>query len=645
MASTSKILVTAAAASLALTQTAAADPKPKGNPYVAGDMHNHNTCADGSVSAKYSVDRSVASGVAASGGQNFDLDWFTLGNHGGSGNRDCRFSDNSANLPGDTTHTWDQTLGQTIDGVTVTSLKGTPNGNNMWRWQSIEEVEYPMIVGRTHMYRKVLVEGLEWVTPGHEHTDVAVLSGQTPAGYNSGNASKMAEFEFRFDRSDTDAIGPVDANNQQVWTGKDNVNNSGDAGHAKALAGLKWLQANHPRDSYAIPTHTERQGPFSSTGNKGFNIESFRDFNNAAPTVAFGIESPGHMAQGGLNGGSGSYGSGAVGGGTYGMAGVYTAKVGGLWDGMLGEGRNFFNFVSSDWHERGVYGARDASTSSDFMPGEYTKLYVPNTDNFSSQSIIDGMRSGNSYSVNGDIIGPDMVFRAKAPRDGGWKTMGETMVVRPGDKIQVEMEMTVPARNNSPYSFNNPLLAQAGISQPLNKPSLDHVDLITGQITGPIDPTNPLYKGPQPNAAGVAGAAIVYNTTTAISQQFSATQMHSEKQKDGSTRLRFTTTFVAGNTPFYIRARGTNIPPATPNVTDSAGNPLLDSNNAKVDCSDAACPAHMEAVNGVKKVTHDVQAYSNLWFYANPIFVRPEGSPKLLVEKNAELAQNLASKN
>lgn len=576
MASTSKILVTAAAASLALTQTAAADPKPKGNPYVAGDMHNHNTCADGSVSAKYSVDRSVASGVAASGGQNFDLDWFTLGNHGGSGNRDCRFSDNSANLPGDTTHTWDQTLGQTIDGVTVTSLKGTPNGNNMWRWQSIEEVEYRMIVGRTHMYRKVLVEGLEWVTPGHEHTDVAVLSGQTPAGYNSGNASKMAEFEFRFDRSDTDAIGPVDANNQQVWTGKDNVNNSGDAGHAKALAGLKWLQANHPRDSYAIPTHTERQGPYSSTGNKGFNIESFRDFNNAAPTVAFGIESPGHLAQGGLNGGSGSYGSGAVGGGTYGMAGVYTAKVGGLWDGMLGEGRNFFNFVSSDWHERGVYGARDASTSSDFMPGEYTKLYVPNTDNFSSQSIIDGMRSGNSYSVNGDIIGPDMVFRAKAPRDGGWKTMGETMVVRPGDKIQVEMEMTVPARNNSPYSFNNPLLAQVGISQPLNKPSLDHVDLITGQITGPIDPTNPLYKGPQPNAAGVAGAAIVYNTTTAISQQFSATQMHSEKQKDGSTRLRFTTTFVAGNTPFYIRARGTNIPPATPNVTDSAGNALLD---------------------------------------------------------------------
>ena len=58
-------------------------------------------------------------------------------------------------------------------------------------------------------------------------------------------------------------------------------------------------------------------------------------------------------------------------------------------------------------------------------------------------------------------------------------------------------------------------------------------------------------------------------------------------------------------------------------------------------CTDPACPAHLQVVNGVKKVTFDVQAYSNVWFYANPIFVRPEGTPKLLVEKNAELAEKL----
>jgi hypothetical protein len=640
------ILLTAASASLALTQSAAAEDwgrgERRGNPYVAGDMHNHNTCTDGSVAAGYTIDRAVGRGTASAGGNNFDLDWFTLGNHGGSGNRDCRFSDTSANLPNQTTTTWSQTLGQTIDGITISSLKGSSNGTGtgaqMWRWQSIREIEYPIIVNRTATYDKVLIEGLEWIAPGHEHVDVAVITGQHPRK-GTGNADKMAEFEYRFDRADTDAIGPViDAGGNQLWPGKDNINNSGTAGHQKALSGIKWLQANYPLQSYVIPTHTERQGPFNPTASKGYNIEHFRDFNNAGPTVAFGIESPGHFAEGGATGGSGSYLAGAVGGGTYGMSGIYTAKVGGLWDGLLGEGRNFFIFVSSDWHSRGAGGARDSFTTADFIPGEYTKLYVPNAGRFSSQSVVDGMRSGNSYSVNADIIGPDLVFRAKAQGDD-WKTMGETLVVRPGDKVTVEMELTVPAENNSPYSFDNPLLLPVGIKQPLNKPSLDHVDLITGKITGVIAPDASGYA--VANAAGTAGAAIVYNSSAKTVQQVLAKQMHRDRRDDGAVRLRFTTTFTAGTTPFYIRARGTNIPNGTPNVSDTDGNPLLDANNAQVSCTDPACPTHLEAVNGVKKVTHDVQAYSNVWFYANPIFVRPERSPKLLVETNAELARRL----
>ncbi|MDU6378087.1 MAG: hypothetical protein E6575_29045, partial [Bradyrhizobium sp.] len=365
--------------------------------------------------------------------------------------------------------------------------------------------------------------------------------------------------------------------------------------------GITWLQANHPLQSYAIPTHTERQGPFNPSGTAGYNIEHFRDFNNAGPTVAFGIEAPGHMAEGGINGGSGSYTANAVGGGTYGMHGVYTAKVGGLWDGLLGEGRNVFVFQSSDWHSRGVYGARDASTTADFIPGEYTRLYVPNEKHFTQQSIIDGMRSGNSYSVNAQIIGSDMVFRARGEWDDEWKTMGETLRVWPGEKIVLEMEMTVPVANNSPYSFNNPLLLPVGIKQPLNKPYLDHVDLITGDVTGPIAPGAAGYA--VANAAGVAGAAIVYNASAKIAKQIQATKMKSYKLKDGSVRLSFTTSFVASEKPFYIRARGTNIPPATPNVSDSAGNPLLDLNNVNVSCTDAACPSHLGTVNGVKRVT------------------------------------------
>lgn len=631
-------LLTATTVSLGLVGTAMAD-----NPYVAGDMHNHNTCTDGSVSVGYAIDRSVGTGAAAAGGDNFNLDWFTLGNHGGSGNRDCRFADSSANIPGETTTLWTQTFGQSIQGIVVNSLLGTPNGGSMWRWQNIQQVEYPIVANRGGLYtKKVLVEGLEWIVPGHEHTDVAILAGQaTRAG--AGNADAMAEFEFRFDRADNDLIGPVDGSNNPIWTGKDTVNNSGAAGHGKAVAGIQWLQTKYPLQSYAIPTHSERHGPFNPNSNGGgYNIEHFRDFNNAGPTVAFGIESPGHFAQGSLTGGSGSYESNATGGGTYGMGGVYTAKVGGLWDGLLGEGRNVFVFASSDWHNRGFFGARDSASTSDFIPGEYTKLYVPNADRLKPQSIINGMRHGRSYSVNGDLIGPNLVFRARAG-GGAWKTMGQTLVVRPGETITVEMAMSVPASNNSPYSFNNPLLAQVGIKQPLNKPSLDHVDLITGDITGVIAPGAPGYA--VPNAGGVAGAAIVYNPSTKIAQQVSTSSMNAKQDDDGAIRYRFTTTFTAGATPMYIRARGTNIPVGTPNVTDTAGNPLIDVSNAQVSCIDPACPAHLGAVSGVKKVTYDVQAYSNLWFYANPIFVRPAGTPQLLVEQNRALAAKLGDED
>jgi hypothetical protein len=222
----------------------------------------------------------------------------------------------------------------------------------------------------------------------------------------------------------------------------------------------------------------------------------------------------------------------------------------------------------------------------------------------------------------------------------GWVTMGQTLVASPGDDIEVQMVMTVPAQNNSPYSFNNPLLTQVGQSQPLNKPSVDHVDLITGDITGVVDPSSPSYA--VPNAAGVAGAAIVYNPSAKIAKQIQAGNMQVVHNADGSTQLAFKTTFKMGSTPFYIRSRGTNIPVGTPNVTDSAGNPLIDTQGSSVNCLDAACPAHMQVVGGNKKVSNDVYGWSNLWFYANPIFVRPDGSPKLLVETNAQLARQLA---
>ena len=646
-------LTAAATVVLGLASTTA-----QANPYIAGDMHNHNTCTDGSVSVGYSIDRAVGTGTSATGGNNFGLDWFTLGNHGGSGNRDCRFSDPSydpnntlgsaengtATNPDGTPRAtlWTDTFGQTIQGTTVNALLGTPNGNNMWRWQNIEQVEYPILASRVPEYKKPIIEGLEWIVPGHEHADVAILNGQIGKPGTT-NANAMAEFEFRFDRSDNDAVGQLNRAGNQLWTGKDNVDNTGTAGHLKAVQGISWLQDHYPLTSYAIPTHSERKGAFDPANSLGYNIEHFRDFNNAGPTVAFGIESPGHMAQGTINGGSGSYESNAVGGDTYGMAGIYTAKVGGLWDGLLGEGRNVFVFASSDWHNRGVFPASALSTSSDFQPGEMTRLYVPHVAGNAAQSVIDGMRSGNVYYANGGLIGPNLSITAQVGTEPP-VTMGQTLVAKPGSTITYTMVLNLPSSNNSPYSFNNPLLLQDGIKQKLNQPVLDHVDIITGQITGLIGPGEPGYA--VPNAGGVAGAAIVYNPSTKIAKQLRRKSAQDVKiNADGSITLTFKTTFVATGKPFYIRARGTNIPVATPNVTDSSGNPLISMDNAKVPCTDPACPAHLDVVNGVKMVTYDVQAYSNLWFYANPIFVRPPSYPMLQVEKNALLAAQIKARS
>jgi len=409
------LLLSGAAITLGLVAPAAAQnwvpPKPfaRNTPYVGGDMHNHTTCSDGSVSTSYLLDRTLGSGTN-NGVPNFNIDWFTHGNHGGSGNRDCRFSDTSANLPGNTTTYWTDTLGQTIQGITIPSLLGDvpnppPARASMYRWQSIRDVEYPIIIAKSQQYKKVALEGLETIVPGHEHSDTAVLNGQFPTS-GAGNASGMAEFEFRFDRADADTRGPVDGTGSAVWTGK-SFANSGTAGHGKAVQSVQWLQANAPLTSYYVPTHTERAGAFNPAGSAGYNIEHFRDFNNAGPTVAFGLESPGHAADA-----SHSYGTGALGGSTFGGSGIYTAKIGGLWDGMLGEGRNFFIFQSSDWHNRGVFGSRDRASTADFFPGEYSHLYVPNQSALRAQSIVDGMRSGNSYSTSGDVIGNDFTFRA-----------------------------------------------------------------------------------------------------------------------------------------------------------------------------------------------------------------------------------------
>ncbi|HUG72455.1 MAG TPA: hypothetical protein VMK82_03420, partial [Steroidobacteraceae bacterium] len=76
----------------------------------------------------------------------------------------------------------------------------------------------------------------------------------------------------------------------------------------------------------------------------------------------------------------------------------------------------------------------------------------------------------------------------------------------------------------------------------------------------------------------------------------------------------------------YLRLRGTNLPAGVPNDTDSQGNPLLDSLSNNIVCADAACPDHLPEVPGGRRLDRDVEAWSELWFYSNPVFIEVTGS-------------------
>ena len=82
-----------------------------------------------------------------------------------------------------------------------------------------------------------------------------------------------------------------------------------------------------------------------------------------------------------------------------------------MWDALLGEGRNWWFFASSDWHNRGSFGPDDRRTTQDFYPGEYQRDYVMvatvtdtterDEDVLTPQEIVDGLRSGNSLAAAG----------------------------------------------------------------------------------------------------------------------------------------------------------------------------------------------------------------------------------------------------
>jgi hypothetical protein len=591
--------------------------------YLAGDLHNHTPFSDGTPSVPLLVAKSMQ-----------NLDWFAQSGHGGAFNRDGRYSDpdydGSASGEG-------KFLDETVGAAAFKGDDaGTSGGHkNMWRWQSIQSYLYPITWANSMYYQKPILASLEWQVPGHEHCSSGCLDGQFQViPGKTGNANALAQFEYLFDMEDND----MSKGGGQGWNGKianppKDATDAGIAGHAKAVEACKWMEKNHKLTSYLLFTHIERKGAWNKNkggNNTGYNVEHFRDFNNAAPNVCFGFEGqPGHQAEQGRGG----FGTGAF-GGTFGGTGFYSATVGNIWDALLGEGRNWWLFASSDFHSRSVpeYESSGASpaadgdnpardipiqqqetlnagwrgvlaTKADFWPGEYQKdyVFVKSLKQPTAQDVLNGMRSGNSFIVQGDLI-RDLDFTVKGA--GLPANMGEKLTMGPNQNVTVKVRVYAPANNtnNCPYTFDNPSLAQVNIHQPLNKPVLHHVDLISGEVTGKVKPGDAKYTNPTNNTAKVVQTVLL-----------------TDMKDEGKGWKSFTYTFKP-TASCYFRLRGTNMPPATPNETDKWGNPLADSlaGNVKYTPPTGGNPISLD---------YDVEAWADLWFYSNPIFIRVVAAP------------------
>ena len=536
--------------------------------YKAGDFHQHTLYTDGSFPFMQVMQENA----------NYGLDWWANSEHGGGRNRD-----GNGNY-------WDDASIYPVNPI-LGDQAFSGGHQIMWRWQSLRDFVYPDVqTTRELLTDKTVINGLEQNVPGHEHCSTAIHQ-------FDGTATAISEFEYRFDRSDSDTSRNGESSLLDTPE-LGNVLSKTNSDKADAILGVKWMQAlveSGQAEAWVVPAHVERAWSYL--------IEDFRNWMDAGPDVAIGFEgAPGHQTSGDRG-----FGRSSLGGGTYGGTGFFVATVGGMWDGLLAEGRHFYDFASSDYHSHWSVGG------SDFWPGEYQKTYTYIDTRADDQvaAVFEGNRSGNSWNVQGDLI-DELEFAARSKHQSA--TMGQTLKVKEGELVTIKIKVHDPVGANfCPLNIDNPSLAQIGIFQPLSKPVLDHIDLIAADITGNVPMTDT-----------VDPVATDYGTNAAVVKTF---ERRGCERKNGYQT--YVMTFKAKNSMF-VRLRGTNLPANVPFETDEAGNPLADSlaNDAIYNNLD---PAELETklFDGVTIATNSklddvAEAYADLWFYSNPIFIEVE---------------------
>ncbi|HEY9226670.1 MAG TPA: hypothetical protein VIP11_08495 [Gemmatimonadaceae bacterium] len=317
----------------------------------------------------------------------------------------------------------------------VSTDHGGPNHSKLNR-----DIAYPELLrARKAVPELLLFYGMEFDTPAADHSSLVIP-------FFPNERDMLYDIESRFAKRDK---FPRDGS----WDTEPRI--------VEALTHMKGLE----RPPVLIANHPAR----SATGVGAYGQDTpkeFRDWNDAAPRVAVGMEgAPGHQA-GSINRDGSRDTSGARGGYdrqvTFGGFDQMTARVGGLWDSMLGEGRRWWITSTSDSHRNW----RDGG--SDFWPGEYSKTYVLAARNH--DDVLDGLRGGRVFVTTGDLISELDLTAEQVGAASARAGIGGTLTVAPGSDVRVTIRVRDPRGENAHG----------------DTPMVSRVDLITGAVTGRV---------------------------------------------------------------------------------------------------------------------------------------------------------------
>ncbi|RPI28294.1 MAG: hypothetical protein EHM52_05200, partial [Actinomycetota bacterium] len=318
--------------------------------WVTGDSHTHTTQSDG----RHTLPEVLYQAFGIWG-----LDWIASTDHG---------YEMDANV-----------LGEKYTADTVGNGSG-----DIWFWDaSLDNWKY-FDAQRAEWPGKVLFQGYEWGVPGREESKTVFMADQTRATaptYETGLF--VSDFEYLFDTWDssigqTRTLGgyPSFADPAQWGTTETRTGLVKDPElYDKApwgIAAAEYLrdvrsgaQPSGQSDCYSILSHPSRSLAWS--------VGDIRRFNDTDPDVFIGMCGiPGAQRNDGLRSwyrktwyrddGTVDEAKTAL-ARTYGGADLMTAKVGGVWDALLAEGRSYWIFSDSDFHSALIW---------DFWPGQYS---------------------------------------------------------------------------------------------------------------------------------------------------------------------------------------------------------------------------------------------------------------------------------